>query len=210
MPSGSAIVGEPLPPPTRRARQKARTRREIFDAAMRLFLARGFDAVTIDDICRHAGVARATFFLHFPTKDSLLGEYGRDVTAELTERLRVYRGGAAATLRFALGLLAKRAVRHAEVVRLMVHEVMVRPAALADATAQGRSLGDVLAGIVRDGQRAGELRRGVEPLLAAAVIVSSYMAIVNEWARGAVRFDLAAGVEQALDLVLQGLAPRRR
>jgi AcrR family transcriptional regulator len=195
--------------PTRRARKKARTRRDIYAAAMALFVARGFDAVTIDDICAAADVARGTFFLHFPTKDAVLGEYGREVTAELADRLRTHRGSAAAALRLAFRMLVGRAVKHAEVVRLMVRELMAHPAALADATAQGRDFGELIAGLVRDGQRTGEFRRAVDARLAAAVIVSSYFAIVNEWAREAVNFDLEAGVSQALDLVLRGLSARR-
>ncbi len=69
--------------PSRRARKKERTRAQIYGAAMQLFLARGYDAVTIEEICAAADVARGTFFLHFPTKDALLGEYGRQASAEL-------------------------------------------------------------------------------------------------------------------------------
>ena len=194
----------------RRARKKARTRKELYDAAMRLFVARGFDAVTIDAICAEADVARATFFLHFPGKDALLLEYGREVTAELAARLARHRGGAAAGLRLALDLLATRAVRHRAVVRFMMREVLARPRTLADATEQGRDLGTLLAGVIRRGQETGELRRGVEPLLAAAAIVSTYFSLVNEWARDPRAFDLRGVLEQALDLMLHGLASRGR
>jgi AcrR family transcriptional regulator len=63
--AAAAIVTEV---PSRRARKKERTRRDIFAAAMDLFVARGFEAVTIDDICRAADVARGTFFCISPRK----------------------------------------------------------------------------------------------------------------------------------------------
>jgi AcrR family transcriptional regulator len=198
---------------SRRARKKERTRREIYAAAMELFLGRGFDAVTIDDICRAADVARGTFFLHFPTKDALLTEYGTEVTAELAERLREHRGGAASALRLALDFLAERATRHAPLVGLMVREAMTRPPLLANTAEQGRDLVQLLAGVVSGGQRAGELRRRTDPALAAAVIVASYLGIVGEWARREEKFDLREAVEQALDIVLGGLTaapPARR
>jgi len=202
--SGASLALAPAVP-SRRARKKERTRREIFTAAMALFVDRGFDAVTIDDICRAADVARGTFFLHFPTKDALLTEYGHEVTGELAARLGRHRGGAAAGLRVALRFLAARAVSHAEMVRLMVRETMARPVVLRDTTAQGRDLVQLLAGLVRRGQVAGELRRGVDPQVAAAVVVSSYLAIVGEWARQAGRLRLRPALEQALDVVLDGL-----
>ncbi|MGY2083238.1 TetR/AcrR family transcriptional regulator [Blastococcus sp. SYSU DS0539] len=55
----------------RRAQQKARTREQVRTVARQLFVERGFDAVTIADIARQAGVAVQTVFNHFPTKEEL-------------------------------------------------------------------------------------------------------------------------------------------
>ena len=60
-----------------------RTRRavhcEIAETAMRLFLEQGFDATTIDQIAREAGISRRSFFRYFGTKeDIVLG----DLTAQ--------------------------------------------------------------------------------------------------------------------------------
>src|SRR5262245_6871573 len=85
-------------PQTRRERKKARTRQDIYSAAMILLLHRGFDAVSIEDICADADVAKGTFFLHFPTKDALLLEYGAQVTGELAELFHNYRGSATSAL----------------------------------------------------------------------------------------------------------------
>ena len=41
-------------------------------AALTLVSARGFDAVTVDDVAAAAGVSRRTFFNHFPTKAAAL------------------------------------------------------------------------------------------------------------------------------------------
>jgi AcrR family transcriptional regulator len=65
--------------------KRARTRRRIFDAAMRLFEARGYRETTVADICAAADIARATFFLHFPLKSALLLELSRAMAAEWAE-----------------------------------------------------------------------------------------------------------------------------
>lgn len=52
----------------------AATADAIESAALERVLARGYDHVTVDNICKAAGVSQRTFFNHFPTKeDAVLG-----------------------------------------------------------------------------------------------------------------------------------------
>ncbi len=55
-----------------RDRQRAQIRAEIRRAAFRLFIERGYDAVTTEEIATAAGVSPRTFFRHVPTKEDLL------------------------------------------------------------------------------------------------------------------------------------------
>ena len=55
-----------------RARKKVRTRDAIADAAISLFLARGFDQVSVSDIAATAEVSKPTLFRYFPTKEDLI------------------------------------------------------------------------------------------------------------------------------------------
>ncbi len=56
----------------RRSQQAAATRREILDAALRLFEQRGYTATTMAAIAAEAGVALKTVYLAFQTKRGLL------------------------------------------------------------------------------------------------------------------------------------------
>lgn len=197
--------------PSRRDRKKQRTRRDLYDAAVHLFLRDGVDAVTIDAICAAADVARATFFLHFPTKDAVLAEYGRQVTSDLAAELDDDARSATASLRHALEFLCTRALEHAPLMQPILHAMLTRPGAIVVHAEQGRDLTTMLAALVRRGQHAGEFRRGPDAHLAAAVVVSAYFAIVGEWMRRPDELDLRASVVQSFDLVLRGLArPRPR
>jgi len=55
-----------------RERKKERTRQAISDAAITLFLASGFDAVSVTDVAVAAEVSRPTLFKYFPTKEDLV------------------------------------------------------------------------------------------------------------------------------------------
>jgi AcrR family transcriptional regulator len=55
-----------------RARKKARTRDAIADAAISLFLAHGFDQVSVTDIAAAAEVSKPTIFRYFPSKEDLV------------------------------------------------------------------------------------------------------------------------------------------
>ena len=55
-----------------RARKMARTHDAIADAAITLFLAHGFDHVSVTDIAATAEVSKPTLFRYFPTKEDLV------------------------------------------------------------------------------------------------------------------------------------------
>jgi AcrR family transcriptional regulator len=190
-------------PPSRRARKKERTRQEIYQAAMALFGARGFDRVTIEQICDAADVARATFFLHFPSKSALLFEFSRGLAAELRERLQEPRGSAAQEFRSMVELVSQRWHEQGEVMRAMLREFFVTPESLAAARAEGGELRAAIEDIVERGQARGEFRRGLEPRLAAAVFLSTSCAILPGHVLD--RSDAAKTREGLVDVVLGGL-----
>lgn len=65
-----------MPPPTSDQKLWTRTRQavyaEVTRVAMELFLARGFEATTIDDIAEAAGISRRSFFRYFGTKEDIV------------------------------------------------------------------------------------------------------------------------------------------
>ncbi|GAA1936480.1 TetR/AcrR family transcriptional regulator [Streptomyces durmitorensis] len=65
-------AGAPSAPMGRRERKKAATRQAIADAALRLFLERGYDDVGIREIADAADVSTTTLFKHFPVKEALV------------------------------------------------------------------------------------------------------------------------------------------
>ena len=61
---------------------RARKADEVLDAARRVFLSRGFEAATVDEVASEAGVSKATVYSNFHDKDALLTAMIERVTAE--------------------------------------------------------------------------------------------------------------------------------
>lgn len=55
-----------------RERKRRETLQRITEAGMRLFIERGYEATTIDQIAVTAGISRRTFFYYFKSKDEIL------------------------------------------------------------------------------------------------------------------------------------------
>src|ERR1700729_4125564 len=74
----------PMPSDLRSCKRLA-TRQGISNAATRLFIERGFDHVTVDEIAAAADVGRMTVFNHFPRKEDMFfdrDEEGREILRE--------------------------------------------------------------------------------------------------------------------------------
>lgn len=61
--------------------------KSLIDAALGLFLSRGLDIVTIDDITQATGVAKGTFYRYFDDKESLVEAIVAPVRAEMLAAL---------------------------------------------------------------------------------------------------------------------------
>jgi AcrR family transcriptional regulator len=76
-----------------REQKKQETREAIADAALRLFVERGFDAVTVAEIAEAARVSEKTVFNYFPTKEDLFFDHADEREAALLESLRERKPG---------------------------------------------------------------------------------------------------------------------
>ncbi|MBD0740474.1 TetR/AcrR family transcriptional regulator [Streptomyces sp. CBMA29] len=72
----------------RRERKKAATRQALADAALKLFLERGYDQVGVKDVAEAADVSTTTLFKHFSGKEALVFDMDADKEAALVAAVR--------------------------------------------------------------------------------------------------------------------------
>ncbi|MEV6050431.1 TetR family transcriptional regulator [Streptomyces sp. NPDC052107] len=74
-----------------RERKRQRMYQDVSDTAVRLFLERGFDAVSVAEVAAAAGISKPTLFRYFPAKEDLVLHRIAD---HETEAARVVAGAA--------------------------------------------------------------------------------------------------------------------
>ena len=68
-PLATASLTEPTPP--KRERRKEARPQELLDAALSLFVEKGFAATRVEEVAAKAGVSKGTLFIYFHSKEDL-------------------------------------------------------------------------------------------------------------------------------------------
>jgi AcrR family transcriptional regulator len=80
-----------------RERKRRMTRQRISDVATTLFVARGFDNVTVAEIADYAGVSEKTAYNYFPTKEAMVLDSADENVERLASALRDRKPGESLT-----------------------------------------------------------------------------------------------------------------
>jgi len=111
-----------LAPRARRALRHARKRATILDGASRIFAARVYHHVTMDDIARGTRVGKGTLYRYFPSKDDLylaIVEEGFDLLIRRLETERATTAPAATVLRRMIESIVETFAQHLPFFRLV-------------------------------------------------------------------------------------------
>jgi AcrR family transcriptional regulator len=193
---------------TLRERKKRATRERLLDAAEDLFVERGYDATTMDEIAARADVSRATAFNYFPRKDGFLFAWAaarREQVAELLAREEDEAVGTADRVRHALMTLCDLVEANAESNRSLLRAYVRAGGPLlpgASATAE------VFARTLRVGQQRGDIRPDLDVDAAGRVLFDAYIGALVRWSSEAEPVPLRPALETACAVILDGLSPR--
>lgn len=114
-----------------REQKRRATRAAIEDHATGLVLERGYDRVTIDDICAAANISRRTFFNYMESKDSaVLGPTPRPLTEEEIQRFasQQRKNLTEAVLELSFSLMTSATLNSANAAELMRRRKAIRRA----------------------------------------------------------------------------------
>ncbi len=157
----------------RRQAAKVRTRQKVLDAARTLFAERGYDAATIRDIAKGAGMSTGAVFANFQDKAELFEAVFSEEMEGLLVDIRTAAAEGRVLDRLSNGLTAgyHRSLDHLPLMQAMVARSWFQP---EDADLRSRAfvrpLVEAVAEMLQAGVREGELRQDADlPLLARMI-----------------------------------------
>ena len=200
----------------RRERKKREIRRKIFRAAFDLFLEKGFDQTTVEQIADRADVGKGTVFNYFPRKTTLLAALAEDWMTLLTEDLGpvdTWSGTTREKLERVFHFLTNLSVQNPELARLALFESlrhMQSPTSIASEPGVREFLA-ITRNVLHEGQASGEVRRDLDTENAANLIESAFHRTLALWLRdrGPVE-QLHGEISAKLDIIFDGLTPRTK
>ena len=160
--------------PPRKIATATPTREAVFQAAARLFSARGFDGVSVDDIADAAGVNKAMIYYHFADKLTLYRTVVADMLRVVAERVNAIADAPAAPAA-KIDRFIETFVRHADerpwFPPMMMREISEgAPHLDIDTLANIRNVFLGFGRILKEGETAGVFRK-IHPVLAYTSII---------------------------------------
>jgi AcrR family transcriptional regulator len=206
--------------PGRRERRKEARPGELLDAALDLFVEKGFAATRSEEVAVRAGVSKGTLFLYFPSKEELFKAVVRENLsgrfAEWEEEFRNFEGTTVEMVRYCMKIWWERigATRASGITKLMISEARNFPELAAFYQQEVIRPGtDLLRRILQRGVDRGEFRAIDVDYAVFGLIAPMIFLIMMKHSLGACapqdyQVDPEHYVETQVDLLLQGLCVR--
>ena len=187
-------------------------RRQILDAAVRVFAHKGFHTSRVGDIAEEAGVAHGLLYHYFSSKDEVIETIFRENWSVLVERLRAVADSkepAREQLRYVAAILLRTWSHQPDVVRVVIREIARTPAITHRIGELVKPI-EVIRDIIERGQRDGEFRDDLDPRIAAVVFYGGIDEILTGWVldqTAGSEEDVAAAERTLVAMLSAGLMP---
>jgi AcrR family transcriptional regulator len=186
-------------------------RRQILDAAVRVFAQKGYHTCRVGDIAAEAGVAYGLLYHYFPSKEAVLETIFRDTWTTLLERVKAIEESgepASAQLRHVAAILLRSWRVEPDTIRVLVREV-ARSSHLQEKIDEFDEARRALERIIERGTQDGSFRCDLDTRLASYVFYGAIEEIYTAWALGRLPDDeesVARAERTIVEVVVGGLA----
>jgi AcrR family transcriptional regulator len=193
---------------SRRDHQREQTRNRLFEAALAEFRRVGFTEAQIDDIVRAAGVARGTFYFHFPTKEHVLVELQRRGQESIVERLARFRRRPLAVKSFLQQLIDAVIAESASGGHPSLQREIFALFARQSMALQGQDfpLLEAVMQFFREAQERGEVRGDLTPWELTTIFLTSLFGVLLSQSEPLTP-EVRPALKRVIDVFVTGVAP---
>jgi AcrR family transcriptional regulator len=195
---------------TERAVAGEEKRRQLLDAAVRVFARKGFHASRVGDIAEEAGVAHGLLYHYFKSKDQVLEAVFHENWSVLLARIASVEQSdepAVDQLRHIAAIVLRTWLHLPDVVRVVIQEFGRSPE-LAERIGELTLPIDAIQRVIARGIERGEFRKDIDPQIAATVVYGSIDELLTGWVLGRLpsgEEDVVAAERTLLEVSLLGL-----
>jgi len=181
------------------------------ESALELFRAKGFDAVTVEEITRKAGVAKGSFYTYFSTKSDIIVEEFLKIDAyyqswaqrclgrypSAREKLMAFTQAQMKYVRVSIGYTNLKILYANQTIQSGVEKII---------TKKERFWHTMIRQTIELGQQSGEFRRDIDAEKLAVLFNRSVRGFFLDWCISDAGFDLVQeGVEYVGDWIMMAL-----
>jgi TetR/AcrR family transcriptional regulator, fatty acid metabolism regulator protein len=194
----------------RRADRQADRRRQILEAAVKVFARKGFHTARVGDVAEEAGVAYGLVYHYFKSKEELLETIFRTTWTEMLARVREVEDAgvpSSEAVRQVTALLLRTWRRDPDLVRVLVREVTRNPHVQVEVEEIEAAM-EALERIIRRGQEAGEFNAEMDARISAVVFYGALDEVLTSWVLGQLPdkdMDIAKAERNVHRLIVEGL-----
>jgi TetR/AcrR family transcriptional regulator len=219
-PTLSKFIGRPEEPAAgKRERRKEARPGELLDAALDLFVEKGFAATRAEEVAARAGVSKGTLFLYFPSKEELFKAVVRENISgrfgEWNKEFETYEGTSADMVRYCFQVWWERIgnTRASGITKLIISEARNFPDIAAfyhqEVIVPGETL---IRKIIRRGVEKGEFHVADEEYAMFSIVAPMIYLIMMKHSLGACMsepIDPQRYLASQIETLLNGLAVRK-
>ena len=193
---------------SRRETKKRELREAIYETAMALFLQKGFDNVTVEDITHQIEIAKGTFFNYFPNKESILLYFMRRHLDEVKDQIpRVIKEAKTTQqkLHCLFSILAKMVVTNEPLVKWVLLESLRLRVYKKEKKEVSRKILQNVVEIIREGQERGEIKKNMNPEKIAKIMESIFFFSAIRWLTFDRHTPLIDDIQEQIHYLFQGI-----
>lgn len=197
---------------TKRKMQALQSKNKIFESGVKSFQENGYDNVTIEDICKTAGVSNGLFYNYFDSKDQIIVELFKKMDLDYDEAFNAIPDNIDALeklLKFCTYTAIRTQSLGKDYLRVLYQSFLAQERCNVYMINEDRPVYKIIKIIIEEGQQSGQIRLDQDSKEIQSIILHCIRGVFYQWALYDGGFDVKLEVEKVISTLIYGLRPAK-